>query len=39
MYLTDLTDNRWQVIEKLVIGKIRKRKHSPRSILNGIFIW
>ena len=37
IYSTDLTDKQWQVIEKLVTGKVRKRKHSLRSILNGIF--
>ncbi|MDR3119662.1 MAG: transposase [Mediterranea sp.] len=36
-YLTDLTDKQWQVIEKIVDGKLRKRKHSLRFILNGIF--
>lgn len=36
-YSTDLTDKQWQVIEKLIAGKVRKRKHSLRSILNGIF--
>lgn len=36
-YSTDLTDKQWQVIENLVNGKVRKRKHSLRSILNGIF--
>jgi putative transposase len=37
IYSTDLTDKQWQVIEKPVIGKVRRRKHSLRSILNGIF--
>jgi putative transposase len=32
-----LTDNQWQVIEKLVTGKVRGLKHSLRSILNEIF--
>lgn len=36
-YSTDLTDKQWQVIEKLVDKQVRKRKHSLRSILNGIF--
>ena len=31
---TDLTDKQWQVIEN---DKNRKRKHSLRSIFNGIF--
>jgi len=37
IYSPDLTDKQWQVIEKLVNGKVRRRKHSLRSILNGIF--
>jgi putative transposase len=36
MYPTDLTDSRWQVIEKLLADQ-RKRKYSLRSIWNGIF--
>jgi len=36
-YCTDLTDKQWQVIEKLVDEQVRRRKHSLRSILNGIF--
>jgi putative transposase len=36
-YSTDLTDKQWQVIEKLVNGKFRRRKHSLRSILDAIF--
>jgi putative transposase len=37
IYSTDLTYKQWQVIEKLVTVKVRRRKHSLRSILNGIF--
>lgn len=36
-YCTDLTDKQWQVIENLLDDKERKRKHSLRSIFNGIF--
>lgn len=36
-YPTDLTDKQWQFIEKMLDDKDRKRKHSLRSILNGIF--
>lgn len=36
-YCTDLTDKQWQVIDFFLDGKDRKRKHSLRSILNGIF--
>jgi hypothetical protein len=36
IYSTDLTDKQWQVIEKLVNGKVRKRKHSLRSILDAM---
>lgn len=36
-YCTDLTDKQWQVIENLLDDKDRKRKHSLRSIFNGIF--
>ncbi|MDR2407844.1 MAG: IS5 family transposase, partial [Bacteroidales bacterium] len=36
-YPTDLTDQQWQVIEKIVDGQARKRKHSLRSILDAIF--
>lgn len=36
-YCTDLTDKEWRVIENLLDGKERKRKHSLRSIFNGIF--
>jgi putative transposase len=36
-YPTDLTDKQWQFIEKMLDNKDRKRKHSLRSIFNGIF--
>lgn len=36
-YCTNLTDKQWQVIENLLDDKDRKRKHSLRSIFNGIF--
>lgn len=36
-YCTDLTDKQWQVIENLLDDKDPKRKHSLRSIFNGIF--
>jgi transposase len=36
-YSRDLTDKQWQFIEKMLEDKDRKRKHSLRSILNGIF--
>lgn len=36
-YCTDLTDKQWQVIENFLDDKNRKRKHSLRSIFNGIF--
>lgn len=36
-YSTDLTDKQWQVIEKFLDDKERKRKHSLRSIFNAIF--
>ena len=35
-YLTDLTDNQWQVIEKFLDVQARKRKYSLRSIFNAI---
>ena len=35
-YSTDLTDNRWQVIEKFLDVQVRKRKYSLRSIVNAI---
>lgn len=38
-YCTDLTDKQWQVIENFLDDKNRKRKHSLRSIFNGIFYW
>jgi putative transposase len=37
IYPTDLTDNQWQVIEKLENGKVRRCKHSLRSIVDAIF--
>ena len=36
-YCTDLTDKQRQVIENLLDDKVWKRKHSLRSIFNGIF--
>lgn len=36
-YSTDLTDKQRQVIEKTVNGQVRRRKHSLRTILDGIF--
>jgi putative transposase len=36
-YPTDLTDEQRQFIEKIVDEKDRKRKHSLRSIFNGLF--
>jgi putative transposase len=36
-YPTNLTEKQWQVIEKIVNNKKRKRKHSLREILNAIF--
>jgi putative transposase len=36
-YPTNLTEKQWQVIEKIVDSKKRKRKHSLREILNAIF--
>ena len=35
-YSTDLTDNQWQVIEKLLDVQARKCKYSLRSIVNEI---
>ena len=35
-YPTNLTENRWQVIEKISDDKKRKRKHSLREIFNAI---
>ena len=35
-YPTNLTDNQWQVIEKFLNDK-RKRKHELKNIFNGIF--
>ncbi len=34
-YSTELTDNQWQVIEKLLDVQARKRKYSLRSIVNA----
>jgi putative transposase len=36
-YPTNLTEKQWQVIEKIVDSKKRKRKHSLRNIMNAIF--
>jgi putative transposase len=36
-YPTNLTEKQWQVIEKIVNSKKRKRKHSLREILDAIF--
>jgi len=35
VYPTDLTDNQWAKLEKLF--DTRKRKHSPREIINALF--
>ena len=35
-YSTNLTDKQWQVIEKIVNPRERKRKHSLRNIMNAI---
>ena len=35
-YPTNLTDKQWQVIEKILDSKNRKRKHSLREIFNAI---
>ena len=35
-YSTNLTDKRWQVIEKIINTQERKRKHSLRNIMNAI---
>lgn len=35
-YSTNLTDKQWQVIEKIINTKERKRKHSLRNIMNAI---
>jgi len=36
-YPTNLTEKQWQVIEKIVDCKKRKRKHSLRDIMNALF--
>jgi len=36
-YPTNLTEKQWQVIENILNGKKRKRKHSLREIFNAIF--
>jgi putative transposase len=36
-YPTNLTEKQWQVIENILNGKKRKRKHSLREIYNAIF--
>ncbi|MCQ2182379.1 MAG: transposase [Bacteroidales bacterium] len=35
-YSTNLTDNQWQVIEKIINAQERVRKHSLRNIMNAI---
>lgn len=35
-YPTNLTDNQWQVIEKIINAQERKRKHSLRGIMDAI---
>lgn len=35
-YPTNLTDNQWQVIEKIINAQERKRKHSLRVIMDAI---
>ena len=35
-YSTDLTDNRWQVIEKCLDEQVRKSKYPLRNIVNAI---
>ena len=35
-YSTNLTDNQWQVIEKIINAQERVRKHSLRDIMNAI---
>lgn len=35
-YSTNLTDNQWQVIEKIINPQVRHRKHSLRNIMNAI---
>ena len=35
-YPSNLTDNQWQVIEKVLGVQVRKRKYSLRSIVNAI---
>ncbi|MEN9918538.1 MAG: hypothetical protein RL662_974 [Bacteroidota bacterium] len=36
-YATDLTDNQWQFIEKVLLPQERKRKHELAEIWNAIF--
>jgi len=36
-YPINLTEKQWQVIEKVLHGKKRKRKHSLRDIFNATF--
>jgi Spy/CpxP family protein refolding chaperone len=33
-YPTNLTEKQWQVIENILDGKVRNRKHSLREIFN-----
>ncbi|MFR8803081.1 MAG: transposase [Anaerovoracaceae bacterium] len=35
-YPTNLTDNQWQVIEKIINAQERKRKHSLRGIMDAM---
>ena len=35
---SNLTDNQWQVIEKLLDVQARKRKYSLRSIVNVVLM-
>ena len=35
-YSTNLTDNQWQVIKKIINAQERTRKHSLRDIMNAI---
>ena len=36
MYSTNLTDNQWQVKEKIIIAQERKGKHTFRVIMDAI---
>jgi len=37
MYPTDITETRWQYIEKVLLPQDRKRKHELKQIWNAIF--